>query len=180
MALMPRQPAPLLRVPTADGDPWSLGEQSPENMTMIVVYRGLHCPICATYLRDLDRRVGEFSALGVDVITLSSDPEERARRARDELGLRNLRIGYGLDPDTARRWGLFISSGRGMTSAGVEEPAQFAEPGLFLVRSDGTLYASAVQTMPFARPHFADVLKALEFVIANNYPARGEVVREAV
>jgi hypothetical protein len=30
--------------------------------------------------------------------------------------------------------------------------------------------------MPFARPHFADILGALDFVIAKNYPARGEVV----
>ena len=40
---------------------------------------------------------------------------------------------------------------------------------------DGTLYFGAVQTMPFARPAFGDILKALDFVIANDYPARGEV-----
>jgi hypothetical protein len=58
---------------------------------------------------------------------------------------------------------------------GVEEPALFAEPALFLIRADRTLYFASVQTMPFARPRFADVLSALDFVIANNYPARGEV-----
>ena len=50
----------------------------------------------------------------------------------------------------------------------------FAEPGLFLIRPDLTLYAASVQTMPFARPAFADVLNAVEFVTKNNYPARGE------
>jgi hypothetical protein len=29
--------------------------------------------------------------------------------------------------------------------------------------------------MPFARPSFGDLLKAIDFVIANDYPARGEV-----
>ena len=29
---------------------------------------------------------------------------------------------------------------------------------------------------PFARPRFGDILKALDFVIAKDYPARGEVV----
>ena len=29
--------------------------------------------------------------------------------------------------------------------------------------------------MPFARPHFDDILTALDFVIAKDYPARGEV-----
>ena len=52
----------------------------------------------------------------------------------------------------------------------------FSEPGLFLVRPDGTLYFASVQTMPFSRPRFADILGALDFVIANDYPGRGEVV----
>jgi len=45
-----------------------------------------------------------------------------------------------------------------------------------LVRPDRTLYFASVQTMPFARPHFTDILAALDFVIAKNYPARGEVM----
>jgi hypothetical protein len=28
--------------------------------------------------------------------------------------------------------------------------------------------------MPFARPHFLDVLAAVEFVTKNDYPPRGE------
>ncbi len=67
-----------------------------------------------------------------------------------------------------------ISSSRGKTSVGVEEPALFSEPGVFLVRPDGTLYWASVQTMPFARPHFKEVLSALDFVIKADYPARGE------
>jgi hypothetical protein len=39
----------------------------------------------------------------------------------------------------------------------------------------GTLYFGSVQTMPFARPHFADILAAIDYVLKNNYPARGEV-----
>ena len=45
-----------------------------------------------------------------------------------------------------------------------------------MIRPDGTLSFGAVQTMPFARPAFGDILKALDFVIANDYPARGEVI----
>ena len=59
--------------------------------------------------------------------------------------------------DEARQWGLYISSGRGKTSTGVEEPALFSEPGLYPVRPAGTLYFGTVQTMPFARPRFADI-----------------------
>ena len=74
------------------------------------------------------------------------------------------------------RWsGLYVSSGVGKTSVGVEEPELFIEPGLFMIRPDQTLYFASVQTMPFARPAFGDILKALDFVIAKNYPARGEI-----
>ena len=174
--LYPRQPVPALEVATLDGPTWRLAEQSPEAFTLIVVYRGLHCPICAGYLRDLDRKLPDFAELGVEVIAISGDEEARARQAKQDWKLENLTIGYGQDLESARDWGLYISTSRGKTSTGVEEPALFAEPGLFLVRPDGTLYFGAVQTMPFARPSFADILKAIAFVREKDYPARGEVL----
>jgi peroxiredoxin len=176
---MPRQPVPDLMVRTLIGGPWRLAEQRPERFSLVVFYRGLHCPICAGYLKDLDGKLAEFAQRGVQAIAVSSDVEERARAAQQRWQLAGLPLGYGLDLVTARRWGLYVSRGRGRTSAGIEEPDLFSEPGLFLVRPDGTLYFAMVQTMPFARPHFDDVLRALDLVIKNDYPARGEVTDEA-
>ena len=68
--------------------------------------------------------------------------------------LQHVDLAYGLPLDEARAWGLYVSTSRGKTSLGIEEPAMFSEPGLFLVRPDGTLYWGNVSTMPFARPHF--------------------------
>ncbi len=174
--LIPRQKVPDLTLVTTAGDTWKLSEQTPENFTMVVVYRGLHCPICKGYLNDLQRRLDKFSELGVNVIVVSTDTEEKVRQTQAEWGVENLTMGFGFSLDDARSWGLYISSGNGMTSAGVEEPALFGEPGLFMVRPDGTLYFGSVQTMPFARPHFAEIAGALDFVLANDYPARGEIV----
>lgn len=173
--LMPRQPVPSLDVAIANGPIWSLAQQKPETFTLVVFFRGFHCPICKTQLRDLQARLPEFEKRGVSVIALSSDDAERAQRTKTEWELPDLMLGYGITLDKAREWGLYVSSGRGKTSIGVEEPAQFSEPGLFLVRPDGTLYFASVQTMPFARPHFADILNAIDFVLAKDYPARGEV-----
>jgi peroxiredoxin len=142
---------------------------------MIVFHRGLHCPICSNYLRDLDRKISDFEAKGVEVMTISTDDGTRARDTRQAWGLENVRIGYGISIEKAREWGLYISSGRGKTSAGIEEPPLFNEPGLFLVRPDGTLYATLTGSMPFARPHFSEILKAIEFILEKDYPARGEV-----
>ncbi len=141
---------------------------------MVVFYRGLHCPLCRTYISELDKLLDDFEQRGVNVVAISSDTEERARTTKDSWGVQNLEIGYGLELEVAQQWGLYISSSRGKTSAGVEEPAMFSEPGVFLVRPDGTLYWASVQTMPFARPHFKEVLSALDFVIKADYPARGE------
>ena len=38
---------------------------------MVVSYRGLHCPICGNYMRDLDRKMDDFKAAGVEVIVIS-------------------------------------------------------------------------------------------------------------
>lgn len=174
--LVPRQTVPALSVPLVGSGRFDLAAEKPERFTMLVFYRGLHCPQCARYLRDLESKLPEFEKRGVSVLALSSDPGERAEQSKVDWGLEHTRVGYGLTLKDARGWGLFISSGRGKTSVGIEEPALFSEPGLFLIRPDGTLYWSAVQTMPFSRPHFADVLTALDFVVERDYPARGEVL----
>jgi peroxiredoxin len=140
-----------------------------------VIYRGLHCPICRPYLSELNRLAGEFAQRGVEVIAISCDGIGRAAQTARDWKLDAVRIGYGLSIEAARDWGLYISSGRGKTSVGVEEAERFAEPALFLVRPDGTLYFAAVQTMPFARPHFSEILAAIDFVVKTDYPARGEV-----
>lgn len=95
-------------------------------------------------------------------------------RAALDDGLPKLTVGYRVSIEKAREWGLYVSSSRGMTSAGVEEPLLFAEPGLFLVKPDRTLYGATIATMPFARPRFNEIAMAIDFAVSKNYPARGE------
>jgi len=173
--LIPRQPVPPLRVPTLGGADWDVAERRPERFTLLVAYRGLHCAVCQTYLRELERLLPEFTSRGIEVFVVSSDTQERAGTARDKWGLPSLDIGYALPIPTAREWGLYVSSSRGRATNGVEEPAVFSEPGVFVIRPDGTLYWASYQTMPFARPHFGEMLQAFDMVHKINYPARGEL-----
>ena len=72
--------------------------------------------------------------------------------------------------------GAFIPRSRWRHLIGIEEPALFSEPGLFMVTPQQTLYYhGAVQTMPFVRPHFAELVAALDFVIAHDYLARANI-----
>ncbi len=174
IVLKPREAVPSLDVETLDG-PWSLAAQGNENFTILVFYRGLHCPICSKYIGELAKLQGDFAEIGVGVIALSQDPRERAEQAVADWGLGDLPVAYGLSDDQVRAWGLHRSAGRGLTSIGIEEPAEFNEPGLFIVRPDQTLYWSQVSTMPFARPHFREILGGLKFALEKDYPARGEL-----
>ena len=174
MKPMPRKPVPSLEVDTLAGGRWKLSDQQPQQFTMLVFYRGLHCPICRKYLSELSRMVGEFDKRGVETLALSSDDRQRAQETKDKWGLAGFEIGYGLALDKAREWGLYVSSSRGKTSLGIDEPALFSEPGLFLLRPDATLYWGSWSTMPFARPHFDEILAAIDFAVSKDYPARGE------
>lgn len=172
--LMPRAKTPDLVLDTLAHGRFDLAADNPERHTLVTFYRGLHCPLCAAYLKELERLVPEFETRGVKAIAVSADDKERARAMADKIGARTLRFGFGLSLPKAREWGLYISTSRGKTSIGIEEPALFSEPGVFLVARDRSLYYGSVQTMPFVRPHFSELVSALDFVIANNYPARGE------
>lgn len=177
-SLIPRYPIPTLNVSLISGERFVLGASPGERFDMVVFYRGLHCPICMKYLLELERLVPEFEKRGVKVVAVSSDNEERAKAMAEKIKANSLKFAYGLSLKNARQWGLYVSTSRGKTSIGIEEPALFSEPGVFLVKPDSTLYYGAVQTMPFARPQFQDLLGAIDFAIANDYPARGEYLNE--
>lgn len=167
--ILPRTPAPDLTFPLVDGGTWSLSDQRPETFTMILVYRGVHCSVCKALLGDLDKRLGDFTSRGINVVAVSTDDAARAARTPGEWGLERLTLGYDLSIEDAREWRLYISSGNEKT------PPQFSEPGLFLIRSDGELFYAATQNSPFGRPPLEEILLAVDFAVETNYPARGDV-----
>ena len=89
-------------VPLVGGGRFNIASEVSERFTMIVFYRGLHCPICKTQLGDLELKLPDFAKRGVSVIALSSDAAVRAERSKQEWRLPNLRLGYGLDLDKPR------------------------------------------------------------------------------
>ncbi len=172
--LIPRQKTPNLELPLFGGGSFDLSTEASERGTVVCFYRGLHCPLCATYLAEFEKLVDTFAEKGVGTIAVSSDTEERAGAMVEKIGAKKLRFAYDLPLSVAKDWGLYISTSRGKTSIGIEEPALFSEPGLFMVTPEQSLYYGSAQTMPFVRPHFSELAGALDFAIANNYPARGE------
>jgi peroxiredoxin len=162
MRTLPDDTMPALEARLVGGGEWRLAEEHPGKLALLVFYCGRHCPICRRWLGKLERLVPRFTEHGVSVIALSCDAREDAERAKREWKLEELRVGYGLEPEDARKAGLYLSEQHGRL---------YTEPAIFAVKpEDGTLYASWAQSQPHARPHFADVLSAVEGMLAHGLP----------
>lgn len=162
---------PDITLPKLGGGTMTLAQ--PENgndWRMVVVYRGKHCPICTRYLRDLNAYLHELNAIGVDLVAISGDPEEKARDQMD-LVAPNYDIGYGLTLDQMRALGLYISHPRSPK----ETDRPFAEPGIFVINDKGTLQVTEIANGPFVRPEMGLLVGGLKFIRnpQNNYPVRG-------
>ena len=166
---LPRQKAPTLDVPELGGGSFILAEQRPQLFTMIVFFRGLHCPVCHAQLRELDRRSPELTQRGIEAIAISGETLDRSKQLASEWKIERLKIGYDLPEPMMRAWGLFLS--RGMSA---DEPPLFNEPGLFLVDAQTRIYYEAILSMPVGRPRLDELLRAIEYWTETGYPARGE------
>lgn len=167
--LLPGQTAPDLNLDLVGGGTFKLGDANPENFTMVVFYRGLHCPVCKTYARTMRDLAESYANVGIEIVLASMDTQKRATIAVDDWEVADLDVAYGLTEGCAKEWGLFIS-----TAIKDGEPDRFSEPGLFLVRPDNTLYYSAVNSMPFGRPDPTTFLDQIGWALDKAYPARGQ------
>jgi peroxiredoxin len=164
----PRDPAPPLEVDLLSGGTYVLSEQRPAQFSMVVFFRGLHCPVCGSQLRELERGLDELEKRGVEVIAVSGETRERTQQLHDAWHLDQLPLGYGLTEAQMRSWGLFVSRGIG------DEPGLFNEPGLFLITPEGTLFYGSLLSMPVGRPRLPDLLAGIDYWVEHGYPARGE------
>ena len=167
----PKNTAPDLQFQLLNGNQWNLADQNPDNFTLVVFYRGLHCPLCKKYLQQLQELLPEFEQRGVNVLAVSMDTEKRARLSRQKWELSNLTLGYGLSEKSARDWALYLSAG---VKAG--EPSEFSEPGLFLIDNNNQVYYSAINSNPWGRPYLQSFVKAVDYIVQSGYPARGEML----
>lgn len=180
------EPAPSLVVPTLSGETFDLSEQNPDSFTIVVFYRGRHCPICIGQLKEVEASLDQAKKQGMNVIAISMDTKEKAADTataatasstdsteNNETDTFSLPVGYGMTEEQARNWGLYMSEGRPDTS----EPSIFSEPGMYVIRPDNSVFCAQTQSAPFTRPNFQHLLGGLRYVLENDYPARGTLTR---
>ncbi|MHA6325445.1 peroxiredoxin-like family protein [Roseivivax sp. CAU 1753] len=167
--ITPGHPLPDITLSTLSGQSAKLGApQGGHDWQMVVVYRGLHCPICKSYLKELQDLAPRFAELGVDLLAVSADPEEKARVFASETGV-NLPIGYDLSVEDMQALGLFVSQPRSPQ----ETDRPFAEPALIVVNAEGNVQIVDLSNAPFARPDLQKLMKGIGFIREKDYPIRG-------
>jgi len=58
---IPGGAAPALSLPLVGGGTYDLSAQSPGAATMVIFYRGYHCPVCQTYLGKVAAAAADFA-----------------------------------------------------------------------------------------------------------------------
>lgn len=163
------QPFPKQTVPQLNGGTLELGTpQGGHDWQMVIVYRGLHCPLCKKYLATLQDLLPRYHDNGIDVVVVSGDPQDKAQAFADEVGL-SMPVGYDLSTDQMRALGVYISEPR--SPAETDRP--FPEPGMFVVNTQCDLQMVDISNAPFARPDLTTLAGGLEWVRQNDYPIRG-------
>eukprot|EP00977_Amphora_coffeiformis_P002579 scaffold482_cov266-Amphora_coffeaeformis.AAC.42 len=182
MVAFPNEKAPQLVLPTVSGETFDLSQQDPEKFTIVVFYRGKHCPICQGYLAEIEQAYAKAKESGYNIVAVSMDPEEKAiatvQQVASGLEKENLSfpVAYGLTAGQARAWGLYLS----VAIPGSTEPAVFAESGLFVIRPDTTIFMAQVQSAPFTRPNMGQLISGLNYAYEHQYPVRGTLLETPV
>ena len=172
MTLTPTQTAPKLSLPLTGGgntDELAMGSGVDGRFSLVLFFRGLHCPVCRKQLSELDGRLDDLREAGVGrVVAVSMETEERSARLVEKWDLKNLSDRARPHRGAGPRVGpvrLHRHQGR---RAGCVQRA-----GHVRARSDGTVFWSNVSSMPFGRPPLDDIIAGLQFVQKSDYPARG-------
>lgn len=169
--LHPGSPFPVINAALLSGEVVDLA--SPRegiDWSLIVVYRGRHCPLCTKYLNDLDKYISTLEQAGVDTIAVSADSKNQLEEHLSELNI-SYPIAYGLSESEMEKLGLFISKPRSEN----ETNHYFSEPGLFIVNDQRQLQIIDISNTPFSRPNLKDLVSGIQWIRFpdNNYPIRG-------
>lgn len=157
---------PEMTLPKAGGGETKIGG-SRDGWQAVFVYRGLHCPLCKKYLAKLEAMRSDFDDLGVDLVTVSGDPQAKAESFQQEVGL-SMPVAYDLSIEQMKSLGLYISTPRSDT----ETDQPFPEPGLFVVSPEGKAHIVEIANAPFIRPELDMVVMGIKRG-QEGYPTRG-------
>ncbi len=135
---------------------------------LLIVYRGHHCPRCKSYVAKLQTLAPAYTERGVELLLASMDPENVAQRTIDENDW-NLPVAHSMTEEQCRQLSLYITD----HEEGYELTGRYAEPGMFLVNSDGNVQSLERSNSPSLRPDLDVVLDGIIGTQDRGLPIRG-------
>ncbi len=137
---------------------------------MIVVYRGVHCPLCTKYLNMLEERTQKLVDMGIDIVAVSSDSLAQLKIHQEKLNV-TFPILYGLSIEQMKSLGLYISHPRSEH----ETDHPFSEPGMYILNEQANIQVIDISNAPFSRPDLNELVGSLGWLRTDgkDYPIRG-------
>ncbi|MEM9462834.1 MAG: redoxin domain-containing protein [Myxococcota bacterium] len=168
-AIGPGSEFPPLPAANLDGTTTDISKPAQgADWTMVVVYRGQHCPLCTRYLNRLTSFVPRLREIGIHVVAVSGDSKQQLEGHLERLDI-NFPIHYGLTTEQMQALGVHISAPRSEK----ETDHPFAEPGLFVINEKGTVQVIDTSNNPFVRPDLEALVSGLSWIRSHDYPIRG-------
>jgi len=162
-------PLPTLHLPVVDGEKVTLGKaQTPGNWQVVIVYRGIHCPLCNKYLKRLEELYSGFTKAGAEVVAVSGDPLAKAEAIVKNNQL-TFPVAYDLSVEQMQTLGLYITEPR----EDDDTDQRFAEPATFGINPDGKLQLIEISNTPFNRADLVELLDTVEWIQETGSPIRG-------
>jgi peroxiredoxin len=167
--LTPGATFPEFKVLDTEGNSQSLvAPKEAEHWTMLVVYRGVHCPICSKYLTQLQEMRSQFQEIKVDIVAVSADSVEQLNTKLDDVSV-EFPVYAGLTKEQMKTLGLYVSQ----PTSDAETDHDFPEPGLFIINGDNKVQVLEIANSPFVRPDLNMLVSGLGYTRKNDYPIRG-------
>lgn len=134
--------------------------------TLIVVLRGIFCPICNLQTAEIAEKLDALQVSGIDVLIFSADSKEAtAEHSKKSGNVLDSHFAYGLDSAQIKTLGLYESSPTGY----IPQPQNFAEPAWFLLDPDNTIRYLAYGSAPLAgRVPIDKLLFVVDYVKKRN------------
>lgn len=161
---------PHLTVLDIKGQSVPLVPQQQDNIwTMLIVYRGQHCPVCTKYLNHLQEMHEKFIGIDIKIVAVSADSVAQLQaKLADDVSV-DFPVYAGLTLEHMQQLGLYIS--QPMSESETDHP--FAEPAIFVINADHKVQVLEVANSPFVRPDLDTLLEGLRYTRKNEYPIRG-------
>jgi peroxiredoxin len=178
---IPGHTFPSIKLKNAEGKTIDLADRNDDRWKLIIVYRGIHCPLCSKYLQTLESLYPEFTKNGIDIMAISADSiEELSTQINDDK--LSFPMACQLSADQMRMLGLFISE----PLASENSNNLFSEPGLFIINSNGDLHIIERSNAPYLRPDLTTLPSTLSYIKQSGdkrhdnfggdyYPIRGAI-----